>query len=97
MVVKFLASSAHKPIYLFGGFGLVCLLSAFLAGVYALWLKIFQAVSFILTPLPLLVVLLGLSGFVSIFMGLIAELIMRTYYEAQSKTIYAVKETVNLQ
>jgi glycosyltransferase involved in cell wall biosynthesis len=97
MVVKFLASSAHKPIYLFGGFGLVCLLSAFLAGVYALWLKIFQAVSFILTPLPLLVVLLGLSGFVSIFMGLIAELIMRTYYEAQSKTIYTVKETVNLQ
>jgi len=95
MVVKFLASSAHKPIYLFGGFGLISLLGAFLAGLYALWLKMFQAVSFILTPLPLLVVLLGLSGFISIFMGLIAELLMRTYYESQSKSIYLVKEAVN--
>jgi glycosyltransferase involved in cell wall biosynthesis len=97
IVVKFLANFAHKPIYLFGGFGFLGLFTAFLAGLYALWLKIFRAVSFIETPLPLLVVMLGLSGFVSILMGLIAELVMRTYYESQSKNIYLVREEINCQ
>jgi len=97
IVVKFLASFAHKPIYLFGGFGFLGLSAAFLAGLYALWLKMFKEVSFIQTPLPLLVVMLSLSGFISILMGLIAELVMRTYYESQSKNIYLVKEEVNCQ
>ena len=97
IVVKFLASFAHKPIYLFGGFGFLALLTAFCVGLYTLWLKIFEAVSFIKTPLPLLVVMLSIFGFVSILMGLIAELVMRTYYESQSKNIYLVREEVNCQ
>jgi len=96
-VVKFLASFAHKPIYLFGGFGFLALLTAFCVGLYTLWLKIFEAVSFIKTPLPLLVVMLSIFGFVSILMGLIAELVMRTYYESQSKNIYLVREEINCQ
>jgi glycosyltransferase involved in cell wall biosynthesis len=97
IVVKFLASFAHKPIYLFGGFGFLALVTAFCVGLYTLWLKIFEAVSFIETPLPLLVVMLSIFGFVSILMGLIAELVMRTYYESQSKNIYLVREEVNCQ
>jgi len=97
IVVKFLASFAHKPIYLFGGFGFSALLTAFSVGLYTLWLKIFKAVSFIETPLPLLVVMLSIFGFVSILMGLIAELVMRTYYESQSKNIYLVREEINCQ
>ena len=97
IVVKFLASFAHKPIYLFGGLGFLGLLTAFSVGLYTLWLKIFKAVSFIETPLPLLVVMLSIFGFVSILMGLIAELVMRTYYESQSKNIYLVREEINCQ
>jgi glycosyltransferase involved in cell wall biosynthesis len=97
IVVKFLASFAHKPIYLFGGFGFLAIVTAFCVGLYTLWLKIFEAVSFIKTPLPLLVVMLSIFGFVSILMGLIAELVMRTYYESQSKNIYLVREEVNCQ
>jgi glycosyltransferase involved in cell wall biosynthesis len=97
IVVKFLASFAHKPIYLFGGFGFLALFTAFCVGLYTLWLKIFEAVSFIKTPLPLLVVMLSIFGFVSILMGLIAELVMRTYYESQSKNIYLVREEINCQ
>jgi glycosyltransferase involved in cell wall biosynthesis len=97
IVVKFLASFAHKPIYLFGGFGFLALVTAFCVGLYTLWLKIFEAVSFIKTPLPLLVVMLSIFGFVSILMGLIAELVMRTYYESQSKNIYLVREEINCQ
>jgi len=97
IVVKFLASFAHKPIYLFGGFGFLAILTAFCVGLYTLWLKIFKAVSFIETPLPLLVVMLSIFGFVSILMGFIAELVMRTYYESQSKNIYLVREEINCQ
>lgn len=96
MVVKFLASYANKPIYVFGGFGLISIAVSFLSGLLALYLKFFEQVAFILTPLPLLVVLAFITGVMSILMGLIAEVIMRTYYESQGKQVYLVKDTVNL-
>jgi len=97
IVVKFLASYANKPIYIFGGFGLVSLAISFIAGLSALYLKFFENVSFILTPLPLLVALSFITGIMCILMGLIAEIIMRTYYESQGKQVYLVKETINVQ
>jgi len=97
IVVKFLASYANKPIYIFGGFGLVSLAISFIAGLSALYLKFFESVSFILTPLPLLVALSFITGIMCILMGLIAEIIMRTYYESQGKQVYLVKETINVQ
>jgi len=94
MVVKFLVSYSQKPIYVFGGMGLLMILGAFLAGFYAIYLKFFKGTSFILTPLPLLCVFLLLSGFLSILMGFLAELLIRTYYESQGKTTYQIKETI---
>ena len=96
MVVKFLASYANKPIYVFGSFGLFSVAFAFVAGLWAIYLKLFEHMSFISTPLPLLVVLSFITGVMSILMGLIAEIIMRTYYESQGKQVYLVKDTVNL-
>lgn len=96
IVVKFLASFANKPIYVFGGFGLICMMSGIVAGFWALYLKFFAGTSFISTPLPLLVVFACLTGVLSILMGLIAEIIMRTYYESQGKRVYLIKDTVNL-
>jgi glycosyltransferase involved in cell wall biosynthesis len=96
MVVKFLASYANKPIYVFGGFGLLSIAFAFVSGLWALYLKFFEQVSFVSTPLPLLVVLAFITGVMSILMGLIAEIIMRTYYESQGKQVYLVKDTLNL-
>jgi hypothetical protein len=96
IVVKFLANYANKPIYVFGGFGLVSVAVSLLSGLAALYLKFVEHVSFISTPLPLLVVLAFITGVMSILMGLIAEIIMRTYYESQGKQVYLVKETINL-
>lgn len=96
MVVKFLASYANKPIYVFGGFGLASIGVSFAAGLWALYLKFFEGVSFIQTPLPLLVVLAFITGVMSVLMGLIAEIIMRTYYESQGKRVYLVKSSFNL-
>jgi glycosyltransferase involved in cell wall biosynthesis len=94
MVVKFLLSYSQKPIYVFGGMGLLMILGAFLAGFYAVYLKYFKGTSFILTPLPLLCVFLLLSGFLSILMGFLAEILTRTYYESQGKPTYQIKETI---
>jgi hypothetical protein len=62
---------------------------------WAVYLKIFENTSFIQTPLPLLVALAFITGVMSILMGLIAEIIMRTYYESQGKRVYLVKGTMN--
>ena len=96
IVVKFLAKYANKPIYVFGGFGFACILFSFAAGLLAVYLKLFHGTSFIVTPLPLLVVMSFITGVMSIFMGLLAEIIMRTYHEAQGKPVYLVKNTANL-
>ncbi|MDI7258305.1 MAG: glycosyltransferase family 2 protein [Thermodesulfobacteriota bacterium] len=94
MVVKFLMSYSQKPIYVFGGMGLLMIISSFISGGYAIYLKLFKGVSFILTPLPLLSVLLLMLGFLSILMGFLAEILTRTYYESQGKPTYHIKETI---
>jgi glycosyltransferase involved in cell wall biosynthesis len=94
MVVKFLLSYSQKPIYVFGGLGLLMILGGFLSGGYAIYLKLFKEVSFILTPLPLLCVLLLMLGFLSILMGFLAEILTRTYYESQGKPTYQIKEMI---
>jgi len=94
MVVKFLLSYSQKPIYVFGGVGFVMIFGAFLSGAYAVYLKFFRGTSFILTPLPLLCVLLLMLGFMSILMGFLAEILTRTYYESQKKPTYQIKEAL---
>lgn len=96
MVVTFLDRYAKKPIYVFGGIGVVCLGLGFVAGTWALWLKFFGGVSLIQTPLPLMVVMMGITGVMCILMGLLAEIVTRTWHESQAKRIYLVKSTRNL-
>ena len=99
VVVKFLDSYAEKPMYVFGSVGVLSFLVSFIAGVSALYLKFFAEVSktFIETPLPLLFVMSGITGVMCILMGLLAEMIMRTFYESQGKSVYAVRTTRNFE
>jgi glycosyltransferase involved in cell wall biosynthesis len=92
IVIKFLVDFAVKPIYIFGGFGLLNFAGAFLAGCWAIYLKYWVGDSFIQTPLPLLVVMCTLIGFLSILIGLLAELMMRTYYESQQKPTFIIRK-----
>lgn len=96
MVLKFLLSYAQNPVYVFGGFGLLSLGGSL--GVFCLmvYYKFVGSKSFVETPLPLLVVLLFLMGSLSILMGLMAEVLMRTYYESQGKPGYRIRATRNL-
>jgi glycosyltransferase involved in cell wall biosynthesis len=91
IVVKFLSSYATKPIYVFGGFGLLSLFASLAVFAAMLYLKLAGIRSFIATPLPLVVVMLALVGCLSVLLGLVAELTIRTYYESQGKRTYAIR------
>jgi glycosyltransferase involved in cell wall biosynthesis len=95
LVVKFLFKYASKPIYVFGTFGLASLLIGGLVALGAIWLKINDGISFIQTPLPTLAVMLFAIGLLSILMGLMAEMLNRTYHESQSKPIYRISRIIN--
>jgi len=95
MVVKFLASYATKPIYVFGGFGLLSWLGAAFTALWAIYYKLRGLKDFVQTPLPLLAVMFTLVGALSLLMGLLAELVIRTYYESQNKRPYLVAEELN--
>jgi glycosyltransferase involved in cell wall biosynthesis len=90
MVVKFLETYLVKPIYVFGGFGVACIFAAFFTIAVAIAGKLFGGVSLILTPLPLLAAMLFLIGCTSVLMGLLAEMVTRTYFEAQNLSPYRV-------
>jgi glycosyltransferase involved in cell wall biosynthesis len=95
LVIKFLASFATKPIYVFGGFGLISLLCGLGTFVWALVFKLSGQKDFVETPLPLLTVLFVLVAVLSLLMGLLAELVIRTYYESQNKRPYLIAEELN--
>jgi glycosyltransferase involved in cell wall biosynthesis len=97
MVVKFLDRYAKKPIYIFGGIGMACLAVGAFAGAWALVLKFFEGISLIQTPLPLVVVMMGITGVMCILMGFLAEMVTRTWHESQSMSIYLVKATRNVE
>ena len=94
-VVKFLISYSHKPIYLFGGAGM------FLGGISSAILVFLTIRRFIMrvpvfeSPLFIVSIMFMIMGFQSILMGLIAELLVRTYHEAQSKPTYILRRVIN--
>jgi dolichol-phosphate mannosyltransferase len=92
MTIKFMASYQTKPIYVFGSFGMLAFAISVLSGLYAVFLKIFHKADFVQTPLPILSVVMFAVGVQFLLMGLLAEMLVRTYHESQAKTIYAVRE-----
>jgi glycosyltransferase involved in cell wall biosynthesis len=95
IVVRFLDRQFVKPMYIFGGFGIAVLAVSGLSFLVMLYLKIFNDVSIIRTPLPLVTAFTFLVGFISILMGLLAEMIVRTYFESQNRAPYLVRDLIN--
>lgn len=90
LVVVFLHRFGQKPMYVFGTVGLISLAVGGAAGAAAIYYKYFGNKSFIETPLPLLFVMAVITGAMCFLMGLLAELLVRTYYESQNKTTYDI-------
>jgi glycosyltransferase involved in cell wall biosynthesis len=96
LVIYFLDRAVDRPMQFFGKLGLCSLLGSFLVGCWALWLRFAEGTSFIQTPLPLLVSLLAITALLFFGLGIIAEMLMRTYFETRDKRAYLVGKTVNI-
>ncbi len=96
ITVKFLSTYAHKPLYLFGMVGMALVSFAVLIVIYLVAMKISTGASLIESPLLLMSAMFVILGVQSVFLGLIAELLMRTYHESQDKPPYRIKETIGV-
>jgi glycosyltransferase involved in cell wall biosynthesis len=92
---KFLISYAYKPIYLFGGGGLVLIALSAAMLLFLLVRRLWLGISVFSSPLFPTGIMLLIMGFQAILMGLIAELLVRTYHESQSKPTYTVRKIIN--
>src|SRR5688572_6256422 len=97
MTIKFMASYQTKPIYVFGMFGMLAFGVSLMAGLYAVFLKVIHKADFVQTPLPILTIVMFAVGVQFLLMGLLAEMLVRTYHESQAKAIYAVRERLGFR
>src|SRR5437899_5315404 len=98
MTIKFMASYQTKPLYVFGWVGLLTLLVSLLCAVLAFLMKFANwqhHADFVQTPLPVLTTVMFVLGIQFFLMGLLAEMLVRTYHESQAKPIYAIREKIN--
>lgn len=93
--VIFLSRYFTRPLHFFGKIGFYLLFFGFISGGYAVYLKLFKDVSFIITPLPLLTIFFIITSVLFILMGLLAEIIIRVYFETQQKPTFLIKEKIN--
>jgi glycosyltransferase involved in cell wall biosynthesis len=101
ILIRFFQKYAQRPIHFFGRIGIYSFLLSLFSFAAMLYFKyVFPfptgldhpPKSFVETPLPVLTVMFFLAGVVSVMQGLLAEMVMRTYYESQHKTTYLLGE-----
>ncbi|HEV7473012.1 MAG TPA: glycosyltransferase family 2 protein [Pyrinomonadaceae bacterium] len=100
ITIKFMASYQTKPLYLFGWAGLLTFGVSLLSAIFAFLMKFASwphHADFIQTPLPVVAMVTLVLGVQLFLMGLLAEMMVRTYHESQSKSIYAVREKIGFE
>ena len=94
MTIKFLATYSTKPLYIFGGFGAWLGLGSVLSGATVLYQKFISCTqpSMNRNPLLLLTAILIITSIQFVLMGLLAEIMVRTYHESQNRPTYAIRD-----
>lgn len=107
ILIRFYQRYAQRPMHFFGRFGLWAIALSGLSFVAMLYFKYlfpwpfpvdprtWPPKTFVETPLPILSVMFFLAGVLSILLGLMADMMMRTYYESQAKTTYLLRRPVS--
>jgi len=93
--VKFLLSYSVSPIYIFGGVGIGMISIGAVTLLFLAVRRIFFSTSVLGSPFFLLSMMVFALGFQTILMGLLAELLMRTYHETLDKPTYTIREMIN--
>jgi glycosyltransferase involved in cell wall biosynthesis len=100
VTIKFMASYMTKPLYAFGWAGMLAFAISFFSALIAVLMKYTgwpHRATFIQTPLPVLAMVTLVLGLQLFLMGLIAEMVVRTYHESQGKPIYTIKTKINFE
>ena len=92
ILLKFMEKQFVHPIHLFGGFALMNFGFSILSIFFMVYYKFWGGKSFIQTPLPQLVILFLMIGILSLFMGFLAEILMRIYFESQNRASYTIRK-----
>jgi glycosyltransferase involved in cell wall biosynthesis len=92
LTVKFLLSYATRPMQVFGLLGLLAFAVGTVIAAYLSFIRLFLGSPIANRPLLLLAILLIFVGIQLVMMGLLGELTIRTYHEAQGKRIYVIRE-----
>jgi glycosyltransferase involved in cell wall biosynthesis len=94
MTVTFLTKFNTRPMYIFGGAGFIF---GGLGALSFLWMLLHTLITgnaLASTPLPVFAAVFSVGGVQCVLLGLIIEMLMRTYYESQHKGPYAIREIV---
>jgi glycosyltransferase involved in cell wall biosynthesis len=92
ITVKFLMSYSTRPSHIFGIIGIGSGVLGFILGIYLTMQKLMYNESIGNRPLLLLSVMLIFVGFQFVTMGLLGEMLSRTYHESQDKAVFVVGE-----
>ena len=94
LTVKFLSGFSTRPIQLFGLVGIVCAVAGLVLTAYLGFERIVIGTRLADRPIVLLAILMVVVGVQFVSLGLLGEMVVRTYHESQSKPIYRVREIV---
>jgi glycosyltransferase involved in cell wall biosynthesis len=94
MTVKFLSVFATRPLQLFGSIGFALAVPGLAMACYLGFAKLVYRISLADRPLVLLAILLTVLGVQLISIGLLGEMMMRTYHESQGKPIFRIRDIV---
>lgn len=97
IMIKFLDKYMQRPIHFFGGAGILAFAAATVSAVVSLYLKFSGYATLIQTPLPTISAVFFIVGIEMILMGVMAEILMRTYFESQHKMPFSIKEKINFE
>ncbi|MFM8365157.1 MAG: glycosyltransferase, partial [Verrucomicrobiota bacterium] len=95
VTVRFMDRYMLKPMYLFGFWGFLFFVAAAGFSIWTLYMRT-HGYFFTDTPLPMMAVFSFMTGVICVLMGLLAEMVTRTFHESQNKAIYLVRDTRNL-
>lgn len=95
VLLRFVHKYMDRPIQFFGKVGIMVFVLGVGSGITSLYLKFFNDISLVETPLPTFAAMCLIVSVQMVTMGVIAEMVMRTYFESQQKRTYLIKRTFN--
>lgn len=95
--LKFLLAYSHRPLQIFGGAGLLMILTGMGSGLYLTYSKFILNQGISGRPLLFFTLLMIFLGFQAISLGLLAEMLSRIYHEGFDKNEYAIRELIGFE